>query len=118
MTSPSRWGRACGLLLVTAVLLVAGCKGSLTPIGTLLDDPGQYDGKIVRVGGQVTESVGLLGYGGYRIDDGTGTIAVATKTGGAPRKGAKVGVEGTFRSAFTLGDQTVAVIEETKRFEP
>jgi len=35
--------------------------------------------------------------------------------GGAPREGAKVGVEGTFRSAFTLGTTTVAAIEETKR---
>jgi len=40
---------------------------------------------------------------------------VVTKVGGAPRTGAKVGVEGTFRSALTIGSTTVAAIEETKR---
>jgi hypothetical protein len=106
-------------MLVLGLLLAAGCKGgSATPIGTLLDDPGRYDGKTVRIAGDVTESFGLLGYGGYRVKDDTGQIAVVTKTGGAPREGAKVGVQGTFRSGFTLGTQTVAVIEEDKRFEP
>ena len=41
-----------------------------------------------------------------------------TKTSGAPREGAKVGVSGTFRSAFTLGTESVAVIQEDKRTTP
>jgi len=41
---------------------------------------------------------------------------VVTKAGnGTPRVGAKVGVEGEFRSAFTLGSRTVAVLIEEKR---
>jgi hypothetical protein len=32
--------------------------------------------------------------------------------------GAKVGVEGTFRSAFTLGSRTVAVLMEQRRKSP
>ena len=51
----------------------------------------------------------------YRIDDGTGTISVVSESGGAPRNGAIVGVEGTFRAAFTLGNQTAAVLLEKKR---
>jgi len=37
------------------------------------------------------------------------------KTGGAPAQGTEVGVEGTFRQAFTIGTDVVAVIEESKR---
>jgi len=81
----------------------------------LLDDPGSYDGKVVNVGGQVTQAVGVLGYGAYELNDGTGSILVVTKTSGAPREGAKVGVQGTFRSAFTMGTTTAAVIQEDTR---
>ena len=108
-------------LLVLAVLgiaSVAGCKSKVTPIKTLLDDPGRFDGQEVNVAGDVTAAVGVLGYGAYRLNDGTGTILVVTKNAGAPREGAKVGVTGTFRSAFTLGTETAAVIQETTRFTP
>jgi len=97
---------------------LAGCKGSVTPIKTLLDDPSRFDHQTVRVAGNVGESVGILGYGGYRVDDGTGTITVVSKANGAPRTGAHVGVEGEFRSAFTLGTESVAVIMEKQRFTP
>lgn len=112
MTSFRR-SRAAWLVLVP-LLLLAGCKGT-TDIRKLLDNPAEYEGKTVRVAGTVKESAGVLNYGVFRLDDGTGTIAVITKVGGAPRQGAKVGVEGTFRSAFTLGTETLAAIEETKR---
>ena len=45
-------------------------------------------------------------------------ITVVTKDNGAPRTGAKVGVEGEFRSAFTLGTESVAVILEQARYTP
>lgn len=108
--------RLMTLTLALAVFAIAGCKGQQpTPIATLLNDPGQYDKQVVHVAGKVTQSIGILGYGGYRLDDGTGTITVATKSGGAPREGAEVGVEGEFRSGFTLGTETVAAIIESKR---
>ena len=95
-----------------------GCRQSVTPIKTLLDDPSRYDHKTVTIAGEVKESVGALGYGGYRIDDGSGVLTVVTKSGGTPRTGAKVGVEGEFRAAFTLGTETAAVLMEKERFEP
>jgi hypothetical protein len=52
------------------------------------------------------------------VDDGTGTLTVVTKEGGAPREGAKIGVEGEFRSAFTLGTETAAAMVEKRRFTP
>jgi len=107
--------RSTRLFVVAVTLLaLAGCKGT-TPIKDLLDNPAAYEGKTVRVAGTVKETAGILTYGVFKLDDGTGSIAVITKVGGAPREGAKVGVEGTFRSAFTLGTETVAAIEETKR---
>ncbi len=107
-------------LLVISSLAFAGCKGagSVTKIHTLLDDPTRYDHQIVRIAGTVTHSVGILGYGGYSVDDGTGSLTVVTEGGGAPRDGAKVGVEGEFRSAFTLGTTSGAVLMEHRRYTP
>jgi hypothetical protein len=103
------------LVLAAATLLaLAGCHGA-TDIKTLLDNPAAYEGKSVRIAGTVKEAAGVLNYGVFTVDDGTGTIPVITTVGGSPREGAKVGVEGTFRSAFTLGTKTVAAVEETKR---
>ena len=102
------------------VLLALGliaCRGTM-PIGDLLDDPGRYDGETVKIKGEVTGSVGALGQGAYRVDDGTGTMNVLSRRGGAPREGAEVGVEGEFRSVFTFGDTSQAVIMEERRFDP
>ena len=109
---PAAW--ISGVALAVGIFVIAGCT-STTPIKTLLDDPGRYDGKTVRIAGEVTEAIGLLNYGAYRLSDGTGTILVVTQGGGAPREGAKVGVEGIFRSAFTFGTETAAVVQEEKR---
>jgi hypothetical protein len=103
--------------VIALALLAAGCKEGVIEIKKLSDDPGRYDGTTVRVAGKVTTSVGLLGYGAYRLDDGTGSVLVVSKKG-APREGAKVGVEGTFRSVFTFQEQSGAAIEETARYEP
>lgn len=114
--------RALGFALLLAAFVlglvaIGGCKHGATEIRTLLDDPGRYDGTLVRVGGKVTTSVGLLGYGAYRLDDGTGSILVVAKHG-VPREGAEVGVEGTFHSVFTFHEEAGAAIEETARYEP
>ena len=101
----------------TALLLlglIAGCQSTVS-IKTLLDDPSQYDKKTVRIVGTVSNSVGVLGYGAYKVDDGTGTLTVVSKEGGAPREGARVGVEGEFRTAFNVGTETLAVLIEKRR---
>jgi hypothetical protein len=104
------------VVLVTVVLaIVMGCQGGTTSIKTLLDDPTHFDGKTVRIAGQVSVSAGVLGYGAYQVDDGTGTLNVVSQGGGAPREGAKVAVEGTFKSVYTLGTQSLAVLLETRR---
>ncbi len=107
-----------GLIGLTfAITLLAGCKGGILPIKTLLDDPSRYDGKTVRIAGTVSGAVGILGYGTYEINDGTGKLLVVARGGGAPRDSAKVGVEGEFRSAYTIGTHSGAVLLEKRRFE-
>jgi len=103
------------LAALSVFLLSLGCNGSTIPIHDLLANTGGYDGKTVQVAGTVKSAAGALGYGVYQIDDGTGTIMVVTESGGAPAKGAKVGVQGIFHSAFTIGTDTVAVIVEKER---
>ena len=115
-TSTERNRVASTLVLATAALLsLASCSSNVTSIKTLMSDPSSYDGKTVQVEGNVTSNVGALGMGAYQVDDGTGTITVVTTSGGAPLEGAKVTLEGTFRSGFTLGDKSAAVILEESR---
>jgi len=108
--------RLIPLVLLLGVTFVSGCKGGRTvSIKTLLDDPSAHDQQTVRIAGEVTRSIGMLGYGAYELSDGTGTLPVVSQENGAPREGAQVGVEGVFRSAFTLGTRTAAVLVEKRR---
>ena len=103
--------------LMLLLVACAGCKGA-TPIKEILDDPGRFSGKTVTVAGKVTSSVGVLGVGAYTVKDETGSIVIISKTNGVPREGAKVGVEGTVQPGFTVGAQTLTVLQESKRKEP
>lgn len=100
-----------------AVLLLAGCAG-ITPIGELLDNPARYDGKTVRVEGEVKESAGGLGLGAYQVRDNTGTLTVVSEKGGPPRSGSKIGVKGRFEALITLGSRSLAVLREESRSTP
>jgi len=110
-----RWCSPRGALAGVVMLTVlGGCAGTVR-IGTLLDDPSQFDGDRVRVDGEVTGSFGVPVVGGaYRISDGTGTLTVVSEEG-VPRSGAQVSVEGTFRSVYMLGSQSLSVIQERER---
>ncbi len=103
------------ILAASLLLLLTGCKGA-TPIRKLLDDPSHYDGLTIQIAGEVTQSIGLLGKGAYQVDDGTGRLLVISKAGGAPREGAKVGVKGVFKAAFTFQTETAAVLMESERY--
>ncbi len=114
MTSSAPAVRLSFIPLATAVLMLTGCA-SVTPIGELLDNTTKYDGKTVRVQGEVKEGAGGLGVGAYQLKDNTGQITVVSDRGSAPRKGAKVAVKGKFESLFSLGRAGVAVIREESR---
>jgi hypothetical protein len=119
MTLPIHRGRRLAAFapLAGVLLVLAGCAG-VTPIGELLDNPARYDGKTVRVEGEVKESAGGLGLGAYQVRDNTGTLTVVSEKGGPPRSGSKVGVKGRFEALITLGSKSLAVLREESRDTP
>jgi hypothetical protein len=102
------------LPLLAALLVLGGCA-SVTPIRELLDDPSRYDGKTVRIEGEVKGSLGGLGIGAYEVRDKTGTLAVVSEKSDPPRTGAKIGVKGKFDALLSLGVKSLAVLREESR---
>jgi hypothetical protein len=102
--------------LAGALLLLAGCA-SVTPIGELLQNSSKYNGKEVRIKGEVKESAGLLGRGAYQVKDGTGTLTVISETSAPPPSGSTIGVKGVFQALLTLGSKSLAVLREKSRFQ-
>jgi hypothetical protein len=90
----SRSARGLALIIVLAGS-VAGCA-TKSNIRQVMADPGSYHDRDVKVVGRVTESVGLLGYGLFKVDDGTGALWVFSRRG-LPRPGAQVAVKGSIR---------------------
>jgi hypothetical protein len=99
---------------VAGVCLLAGCAG-VTPIRDLLNDPSHYDGKTVRVEGEVQGAVGGLGVGAYEVKDKTGRLTVVSDRSDPPRGGAKVDVKGKFQALLSLGIKSLAVLKEESR---
>jgi hypothetical protein len=78
-------------ILAVAAALLAGCAPMT--IGRITADPSRYQNRSVRVSGTVTNSVGVMGKGGYQIEDGTGRIYVISGAG-VPSRGSRVTVTG------------------------
>jgi hypothetical protein len=110
-----RVNRPTPLALGVAVLLVLTGCASATPIGDLINNPARYDGKTVRVEGEVIEAAGGLGMGAYAVRDNTGTLPIVSDRGGAPQTGAKVDVKGRFQALLTIGSRGLAVLREESR---
>jgi hypothetical protein len=111
---PRRLPRLVPLL---AVVLLAGCA-STTRIGDLLNDPSRYNGKSVRIAGEVTRSVGAIVAGAYQVKDQTGTLTVVSDKASPPPEDSKIGVKGVFQSLVTLGSRSLAILKEESRFTP
>ncbi len=103
------------LILGTALILLAGCAG-VTPIGDLLANPSEYNGKSVKVKGEVTKSIGALVAGIYQVRDNTGEITVVTDKGSPPPEKTTVGVKGVYQSVITIGSKSFAGLREESRF--
>ena len=91
---PALW-----LLTLFAALTLTSC--GYTKIGRINADPMRFGNRRVRVEGNVTNSFGALGTGGYQLEDDTGKIFVITNQG-VPSKGARVAVTGTVMSGVTV----------------
>ncbi|HET6777663.1 MAG TPA: hypothetical protein VFH26_02120 [Gemmatimonadales bacterium] len=115
MTMTDRLSRPFIVLMpLAAAILVSACAG-VTPIRDLLNDPSKYDGKTVRIEGEVQGSAGGLGVGAYEVKDDTGRLTVISEDRDPPRSGAKVGVKGKFQALLSLGIKSLAVLREESR---
>lgn len=82
-----------------------------TTIDLLLDDPSKYDGRSVRVGGTVVGSLGVMGFGGFRLQDPqSGSEILVMSSGGIPPNGTAISVFGKFKQAVAVGAYQYAVI--------
>lgn len=113
-TSPLMLG-----ILVAAIILASGLgyyawrqiqESKPVPIGDILSDLRTYDGQLVHVKGEVTNTMNLV-VKWFELDDGTGTITVVTERG-LPTKGTTVEVDGQVDELFNLGGISKTVILE------
>lgn len=95
-----------------AGVVLAACA-RVTPIREIVEHPRDYAGREVTVEGQVRGVFSLFVIKYFTLDDGTGSITVVTERP-LPRKGERIRVQGRVEEAFSLGDQTLTLIVETK----
>jgi hypothetical protein len=96
--------------IVVLAAILAGCAP--VTIGRITADPSHYQNRTITVNGTVTNSVGLLGRGGYQIEDPTGRIYVVSNTG-VPSRGSRVRVTGrVVPGAEVLGTAVGVTIRE------
>ena len=97
-------------IILSAAILLAGCAP--VTIGRINADPSRYRNQTVHVTGTVTNSVGLMGKGGYQLDDNTGKIYVISGKG-VPSRGSRVTVTGRVtQGAEVLGTAVGVAIRE------
>ena len=104
-------------LAVALATMLGGCASTVR-IGDLLAEPQRYDGQTVEIEGRVTRGAGILGVGGYEVDDGTGQIVVIAQGSGVPSQGSNTKVKGRFEPVFSLLGRTVAAIMQDERSSP
>jgi hypothetical protein len=97
--------RTCLAVMLSAGLLVLLMACAAKTVNDVMADPGRYRDREVSVKGEVTESVGALGRGFFKLQDGSGSLWVYT-TRGLPRKGARVSSRGTVRDLATVDQLT------------
>jgi hypothetical protein len=95
---------SCAIALLA--LFTAAC-GSVH-IARINADPSRYANRTVSINGRVTNSVGVLGTGGYQLDDGTGKIFVISRTG-VPSSGSAVRVTGRVTPGATVLGKAIGV---------
>jgi hypothetical protein len=89
----------CLVVLLAGALIGSGCAAR--SVNDVMADPGRYRNRDVNVAGEVTESVGVLGKGFFKLQDESGSLWVYTSRG-LPRKGARVESKGTIRDLASI----------------
>jgi hypothetical protein len=98
------------LFALLVAVLVAGCALHHPSIGELQHNPGRYFDKTVSIDGVVTSSWGVPLVGSlYRVEDGTGEVAVLSRGGRTPTRGARVRVRGKVSDIGVLGGRALGL---------
>jgi hypothetical protein len=99
------------MLAVAFAALSCACAIRSASIADLQQRPGRYEDRTVTLNGVVTDSWGvpLLPYKFYRIDDGTGQIAVLSQSSRMPGKGERVRVKGRVSNVAVLGGRSLGL---------
>ena len=96
--------------LAAAALVLSACAPMT--IGRITADPSRFRNQPVKITGTVTHSVGLMGRGGYQLEDQTGKIYVISGSG-VPSRGSRVTVTGrVLPGAEVLGTAVGVAIRE------
>jgi hypothetical protein len=107
--------QSAGLIVLLVVAFFATACPQRETISRINADPGRYLNKDVGVAGRVTDSYGLLNFGVYEIDDGTGRLLVITQRG-VPSRGSQVGAKGRIRTGASYGGRSFGtILEESDR---
>lgn len=99
-------------LVVAFVAFSSACALRSASVADLQQRPGRYQDRTVTVSGVVTDSWGipLLPYKFYRVDDGTGEIAVLSQsTHNVPGRGDRVRVRGKVENVAVFGGRSVGL---------
>lgn len=94
------------------LVVLTGCGA--VKIGRINADPSRYQNRVVHVSGTVTNSVGVLGTGGYQLEDETGKIYVVSRSG-IPSRGSRVKVTGVVSPGVQVLGQSVGVAIREER---
>jgi hypothetical protein len=101
------------ILAVALIAMSSACALSLgrASIADLQQHPGRYEDRTVTVDGIVTDSWGipLVPFKFYRVDDGTGQIAVLSDSQRMPGKGEHVRVKGRVGNVAVLGGRSLGL---------
>ena len=99
------------LLAVALVTVSSACALRSAHVADLQQRPGRYDDRTVTISGVVTDSWGipLVPYKFYRIDDGTGQIAVLSQSLRMPGKGEHVRVKGRVGNVAVFGGRSLGL---------
>ncbi len=109
--------------VLTVALFGAACP-QRTSIADIEANPSKYYNKQVVITGTVKDSYGVsvpltqIRGGVYKIDDGTGSIWVATDKA-VPNKGAQIGVKGRIESGVNYNGKNygLGMQEEDRKFK-
>jgi len=103
------------LLSLLPLLLLTACD--LDTVSEVKNDPFKFEKDTAHLGGVVTKTYGVMGWGIYEIEDRTGKMYVVSQGRGVPGKGAKVEVKGHTKNAFTLAgmDYGTVLMESSRK---